>query len=467
MNGSDALMLYADSATSFNHTIKLLILEIQPGTEPWSSERCRDSFASRLELVPRLRQRYLTVPFGLHHPVWVDDPAFDLDKHLDRVRCPAPGDMRALCHLVSDRYSGPLDHTRPLWHVTLVDGLAGDRLAAVLLIHHALADGAGFLEMLLRFWTTQPESLSYAASHPWTPDPLPSRVRLLRDAFLSGPAFLFKQTAFAVRSIRAIGRTCRQWQREGRALPPFPDGRHSLAPFANRISAQRSFAARSFALDRFSLAADRFGCTVNDVLLGCVAGALRSLAIDRDRAPPAAPMIATVPVVRASVGEGERDEHFSRILHTLLHVDIADPVERLAACKRSADVMKEFFAQTRDARPAALLDILHPSLVKRACRRNESRHGGWSPFANVIVSNVRGPREPLRLGDVRLADWFSTGQVSHGAGLNVTTWSYVDRFNVCILADAIMLPDPWVLMTHFESSIDELLLRQATPRQCA
>ena len=93
--------------------------------EGWSWKRFKAAWASRVGLVPRLRQRYLRVPLGLNHPVWVDDPAFDIDYHLRRVGCPAPGTMVELCELVCELYAHPLDHTRPLWQIWVVEGLRG------------------------------------------------------------------------------------------------------------------------------------------------------------------------------------------------------------------------------------------------------------------------------------------------------------------------------------------------------
>jgi len=82
MSGADALMLYLDRAAAYNHTIKLSIVDPSEDPEGWSWQRFKWAFGTRVGLVPRLRQRYLRVPFGLNHPVWVEDPDFDLDYHL-------------------------------------------------------------------------------------------------------------------------------------------------------------------------------------------------------------------------------------------------------------------------------------------------------------------------------------------------------------------------------------------------
>ena len=118
--------------------------------------------------------------------------------------------------------------------------------------------------------------------------------------------------------------------------------------------------------------------------------------------------------------------------------------------------MKAYFEATREANVAALFNLLPPLVPKLVDRVNELKGGGVLPFWNVIASNVPGPRAPLQLGKLKLEHWYSIGQITHGAALNVTVWSYIDQFNLCILADRALLPDAWKLMDHFEASIAEL-----------
>lgn len=456
MNGADAFMLYLDETSAYNHTIKLFVLDPSHDPAGWSFERFRKAFASRLNLVPRLRHRYLTVPLGLHHPVWVDDPEFDLDYHLQPMQCPAPGTMIEASRIIAETYARPLDHARPLWKLILIEGLENGRVAVLMLVHHAFSDGVGVLRMMMNFWTTRPEAFLDPAAEQWSPRPLPGRSRLLLDGLRGLPVMLVREVPQAVRGLLAIARVRRRWQAEGRELPPAPGDKRYIAPFAQHISTERSFAARSFPMARLKGPARRFGATLNDVFLACVSGAIRRLLMDRDQPAPAAPMIATVPFSLVPLEQRTRDGNYSTTNFTLLHVDVADPVERLAACKRSADTMKAHFEQTRDANIAALLNILPPLVPKLLARANEKRGGGLLPFWNVVVSNVPGPRQHLHLGELDLADYFSSGQVTHGAGLNLTVWSYVDRLSLCVLADSALVPDPWALMAHFEASVAEL-----------
>src|SRR5258708_32230012 len=128
-NGVDALMLYLDGGSAYSHTLKISVLD--PSTDPdgWSWPKARRMFEERTHLLPVFRLRYLPTPLGLHHPIWVEDPDFDLDAHVRRVVCPAPGGMEEFCELVEQNYAHPLDRDRPLWQVWVVEGPQGGHVA--------------------------------------------------------------------------------------------------------------------------------------------------------------------------------------------------------------------------------------------------------------------------------------------------------------------------------------------------
>ena len=114
----------------------------------------------RLHLIPPLRQRALRVPFGLHHPVWVDDPEFDLDDHLSRASLPSPGGPE-LDAFVAGVMSRQLDPDRPLWEMHVVEGLEGERTALVAKVHHAILDGVSGASVLAAFLDLTPRTASW------------------------------------------------------------------------------------------------------------------------------------------------------------------------------------------------------------------------------------------------------------------------------------------------------------------
>ena len=89
----------------------------------------RDTLADRIRGIPRLRQQLVSTPPGCGRPVWVDDPGWDIARHVHDVRCPPPGDEEALLRVAADVVTQRLPPDRPLWSATLVTGLGGGACA--------------------------------------------------------------------------------------------------------------------------------------------------------------------------------------------------------------------------------------------------------------------------------------------------------------------------------------------------
>src|SRR5205823_12653390 len=139
-----------------------------------------ETVRERLQLVPRYRQRIHRVPFNLAHPVWVDDPDFDLGAHVRREVLPPPGDGAALRRLVMRILARPLDMRRPLWEMTIVTGLRRDRVVLVNRAHHAMVDGVSSVDILTLLLDTTPEAFTPEPPGDWRPRPAPSDWQLIR-----------------------------------------------------------------------------------------------------------------------------------------------------------------------------------------------------------------------------------------------------------------------------------------------
>jgi hypothetical protein len=199
------------------------------------------------------------------------------------------------------------------------------------------------------------------------------------------------------------------------------------------------------------------GGSINDVFLACVAGSVRSF-LTGQRVECSAPLVATMPLGTKSAAERDfLGGNFSSVDDIWLHAEIADPVERYAATRASAQATKDHFSMVSKADPLSLIDFIPSPVLSAALLLDERTGGRFTPASNVLVSNVRGPEEPRYIGRWQLERWFSTGQVLHGATLNFTGWSYAGEFNVCVLANSSQVSDPWPLLEQFRASLQELL----------
>jgi diacylglycerol O-acyltransferase / wax synthase len=454
LNSSDALMLRLDRGNAYNHTLKIAVLD--PSTDPqgWSRPRMQKIMRERIHLLPVFRQRYLSTPLGIHQPIWVDDPEFDLDAHVRYVACPAPGGMKEFCALVEQVYANPLDRGRPLWQLWVVEGLEGGRVALVTLFHHAYTDGIGAIGMMENVFSEVPEDTS-RASAAWEPRPLPSPSRRLGWALRDLPALL-RQVPITARALRERVRIEREIACVRPGLAPSSMDRSAAGPFQCGLSRNRRFACETFSLPELREISAAFGVTINDVFLSCVAGSVRRLLTDAGSVPDR-PMVGSMPLSLKPLAERPSPGNYTSMDYVWLHTEIADPVERLRESGASAKATKEHFAATKDADLSKIIEIVPGPLVSALVWANEKTDGRYSPFKNIGVSNVPGPRRSLYLGQWKLDRWFSTGQVAHGAVLNFTVWSYGDQFNLGVLADAEAIPDVWPLVAGFRLSLDELL----------
>jgi len=137
LTGLDGLTLHGETAAMPTHVMAVLFCDPAARGELAARAVLR-LLAQRTAATPGFRQRLLTKPFGLGQPVWIEDPAFNVDDHLHRVRLPKPDTMRELAELVGELHGQRLDRERPLWDAWVVQGLTDGRLVVVIKFSHAM-----------------------------------------------------------------------------------------------------------------------------------------------------------------------------------------------------------------------------------------------------------------------------------------------------------------------------------------
>jgi diacylglycerol O-acyltransferase len=455
MDGLSAFMLQQERAGTYMHTLKISILDVTEIPGGWSFDRFCSSVARRLHTLPMFRWKFLRVPFGLHHPVWVDDPEFDLNYHLRRVACPAPGDRKAFSALVSQLYAWKLDMNRPLWVCWAVEGLEDGSVALITLMHHAYTDGAGAARLLSQFYTQMPEC-SEPEPVPWTPEPTPGPLALLGRALVDLPLTLLRSAPEIGRGIVNLRRMRRRFRASGKSLPPsvWQDRRDS--PFNIMLSQRRTFVFETFDLEEIRALGKGFGVTINDLFVAVAAGAYRRFMASRGFDPDAAPLVTAIPVSkRPPLAEDDCIGNKTSADYLSMPVQLSDPEARLEAAHVAGNIMKEHIAASEGVDLSTLLEITPPVLLRLldwVVKRKQGRFGIWG---NAALSNVPGPKQPLYMGHAKLSNWISMGQIFHGLGLNTTVWSYNGQFNLCILADQKLLPDGWELVGFFREAFAE------------
>lgn len=432
----------------------VLVCDGEPPTEDDFLAHIR----SRVHLLPRLRQRLAFPPLGLGTPFWVDDPEFDIHDHLGRVRLPAPGDEAAFHDLVGEVLSPPLDRSRPLWQLVLVEGLEGDRFAIVYKTHHALADGFSAVDIGKLLFDPEPNPVPSREEAPWDPQEPPTRAALAARAFSGVVATLRRMTRWLGRSARQPGRARRRaadgvaglWEVTSAWFKPAPK-----VPLNVEIGAQRSFAWAELPLAEVKEIKNAFDVTVNDVILSATSAALRRWLAEREVSTEGMELKALVPVsVRTIDEQGELGNRLTA-MRGPLPVGIEDPVERLRAVHAGMDELKSskqpLGAEAIWGLNDWFRDFAPPVLLRPTATINFSTR-----LFNLLVTNFPGPQIPFYVLGREVTGVFPVGFLARRHALAIAIVSYNGRVGFGILADSAAVPDAERLSDYLREGFDEL-----------
>lgn len=453
----DARFLYQETPAIHMHTLKVAIVDPTNVPGGYSLEVFRRIIGERLHLLPPFRRRIVELPFGMHHPVWIEDPAFDLDRHVHHRHLAAPGGDTELEALVSEIAATPLDRDRPLWEITMVDGLAGGRLAFVAKIHHAVADGMAAAALLANVLETDPEpSKGPPPAEPWRGEPVPGRLTLARLAFREWIRLLLGLPRLMARTATGfLNQRRRRRAASVRAPLPYEGPR---TRFNTTATPKRIFATTTVPLHDVRAVKQAFGVTVNDVFLAMVGAALRRYLAERRELPDRS-LVASMPMSSGADEPGRLTGNRVVNLSTRLGTDLDDPIARLTSIHDVTSLAKEL-KETMGKNVLADWTSMTPPRLFAWTIRSWERTGLSNrvrPPMNVIVSNVPGPRAPLHIAGGTLERIYSVGPILDGIGLNITAWSYVDALNIALLACPDRVPDLHRLAELLPPALEELV----------
>ncbi len=459
MTGTDASFLYAETDEFPTHTLKISIID--PGPD-YSFERAKDYFASNLHRLPPLRWRMLPTPLRINHPVLVPDPDFDIDFHVHRMYCPPPGTAHEFGDLVSDLVRRPLERTRPLWEAYLVEGLDEGKVASVVKLHHALADGAAAAALLNEMYVTSPGAEHAPEDTPWRPAALPGRAKLLAWGVRDAAKLVKKEGPVFVQRAKEV----KLWRKSAPADPALKAPAPFTAPpwpLPKEGSRHRDFAFLTLALDDAKRVRAAFGTTINDVTLAVTAGALRRYLLARNMLPDL-PVVALMPISTRDADDKPLWGNHVYGMCVRLRTDVADPVERLRAARNEALLTKEEFIGTRGARLDDMLELGPPVFTDWLLRTLRFLERAMKkPVFNLAMSNVQGPAQRLYAGSHPVTAFYSVANIADDVPLNITMWSYVDQMNFAVISDRRRLAGMWQLTDWLRDELGLLVKAADSP----
>lgn len=444
LSGLDAAFLYLETPETPMNIGSVTIFAPTTASRDTIFQRFRDHTVARLDLLPSYRRRLQMTPFGIDHPVWVEEEDLDLDYHIRRRALPHPGSIEQLRSLVAELHMVPLDRARPLWQYHLIEGLKGGGFAVYAKVHHANMDGVSGIATVSVIYDFSPD-----------PPPVPAtkaRGRARKASFLQlignalrdfvGQDLRLVRAAprFAVALARVAGRAARTFR-----LLPDSMRLSPKTPFNVSISSERSYGTASISLTDVKRIAKTRNTTVNEVVLAICAGALRRYLSARKALPPE-PLIAAVPVSLREPGHMELNNQVAAVLCSLA-TDVADPLQRLALIAASAEDSKQRFFDIRDIWPLDISFFGAPILATGLARLAAST-GILSMLPNVMnlwISSIPGPQQPMYCAGARALHYFPVSIPYHGLALEITSQSYLDDIEFGLTACRATVPDVQVI----------------------
>ncbi|MBL8487443.1 MAG: wax ester/triacylglycerol synthase family O-acyltransferase [Rhodocyclaceae bacterium] len=466
----DAAFLYSDSGHA-NANVSLLHIYDQ-STAPGGKVRFKEILAhieNRLGSSPVFRQKLLQVPLNLDYPYWIEDEHFELEYHVRHIALPKPGDWRQFCILASRIHARPLDLSRPLWEMYVIEGLdqfqdlPKGSFALLTKIHHAAIDVEHGSEITMLLHDTTPTPPRPAPPEPWFPEATPGTLRLALRG-LTGACLAPLRLAPPL--FRAMAELLPTGIRVVRDMLFHPT-RMPVTRFNSIVSPHRVFETRRFDLGELrEIRGLAEGATTHDAVLAVCGGGLRRY-LEINAELPAASLSAIAPIaIRSDKDDPDSAMEMSWV-RVLLGTDLPDPVARLAFIRdqtRSSEAIhqavgaRELTDITRHA-PAATL-----ALTSKMLTRAVTDLGRRAPLANCTVTNVPGPSVPLYLNGARMTYFSAIMPISDGMGLVFAVTSYDGKLILSPTACRDQMPDPDLFAQCVRDSFQEYLALARPPQ---
>lgn len=452
----DSSFLLLEKRNSPLHVASTLTFEAEPLRTPEGgidAERIKRHMASELHRIPRYRQKIRWIPFT-SRPVWVDDDRFNIEYHVRHTSLPRPGSDEQLKRLSARIMEQPLDPSRPLWEMWIVEGLDGDRFGLISKVHHCMIDGVSGVDLLKILLSPEAETADVAKTR-FLPRRAPSPFELWRDEMARRALLPFQ----LVNGVRGLLNEAEEARRETvarlRSAADMLQSTLSIAPATplnEPVSPHRRFDWLTMELEDIKRIRRAFGCSINDVVLAVVTGAVQRFLERRHVNPASVDFKVMAPVsVRTEAQQGALGNQVSAWLLEL-PVDEIDPREQIRKIAARTSELKE----KRSAVGATVLTEAAEwgsSTLLALGARNVSR---VLPF-NLVVTNVPGPQFPMYMLGAKLLQTYPLVPLVDYMGLGLAQMSYDGKLCWGFNADYDLLPDLSAIVRGTEEAFQELI----------
>ena len=461
MNNVDNFWLHMDTPTNL-----MVIAGFMEFEKPLDFDRLQMVLVRRLLCFDRFTKRVSRPASGVGAAVWRADRNFDIRSHVHRVALPRPGDQKELERMTGDLMTTPLDRTKPLWQVHLIENY-GEGCVVVFRIHHCIADGIALIHVLLSLADSGPDTYqgppkpNKKRSRPllgsFSPfDSIVRNVRSAADAYGKAARFVLREISESVSDpdrLVALAKNAANFTVDATTvlgkltvMPPDPK-----TVLKGRLGVRKRVAwTRPMPLLDVKTVGKAVEATLNDVLVAAVTGALRRYLIKRKSRVNELDLRVAVPVnIRKPGTEFELGNKFSLVFLSL-PVHIEDPVLRLREVKRRMDELKRSPDAFVGFQVLNALGMSPAKIAKSAARL-------FSNKATAVLTNVPGPRRPLYLAGEKIANMMFWVPRTGGLSLGISILSYDGKVTVGVATDEGLIPDPESILDGFEEDFHYIL----------
>lgn len=461
LSASDASFYHLENSATPMYVGSLSILR-KPRTG-LSYETLLATVERRLPQIPRYRQKVREVAFGVARPVWIDDRDFDITYHIRRSALPSPGSDAQLHDLIARLGSRPLDKTRPLWEMYLVEGLAKNRIAVYTKTHQALVNGMTALE-IGHVIADRTQKAPEFGEDIWIPAREPSDTRLLLGAvgeWITRPTVQMTAARNAItETLTNTSQLVEVGRKVAEVARTFARGTAPNSPLNTTVSRNRRFTVASHQLEDYRELRARYDCDVNDVVLSVVAGALRNWLMSRGEPVTStstvramAPMSVYPDAELDASGPGQAISEVSPFLVDL-PVGEGNAVVRLSQIAHATESASTA-ASLVDARTIVTLSGFAPPTLHAMGTRVATSFS--ARLFNLLITNVPGAQKQMYVAGTKLLETYAVPPLLHNQVLALGVTSYNGMLYYGINADREGMSDVAVFPALLRESLDELL----------
>lgn len=462
LSGSDAFFLYSDKPGKHQHVSTIYIYD--QSTAPGGHVRFKSILQhvrERLCTSRLFRQKLVKVPFNLDYPYWIEDPHFELEFHVRHIALPDPGDWRQFCIQVARLHSRPLDMSRPVWEMYVIEGLDNipfmpeGAFAVMTKVHHSAIDDVTENDMTVALHDLMPEAADEPQKDLWRAENPPGNMELLALAW-------FNNTTKILEAGQALWDLLPWVGEHGHETEEALHLGEQEAPhtrFDDELTPHRVWDARFFAADDLEAIRSLVpNATVNDVILAVCSGALRYYLDAKDELPDSS-LWSLLPTHVHHESDRGIPGHRVQLVRAKLMTCMKDPLERFEAIHQEMIRVKS--ADTISAREMTeLQDVLPSTTMAAAARTIVASIGPGEHYRenhNTVVTDVPGPQQPLYLCGAKLIGFTGMGIVMDNLALAHTVTRYDGRVAIAAVSDRSIMPDPAFYSECLEEAFDELL----------